>query len=263
MTSRVVYAVSFAGLLTLSSVGLITILLSLGAARLGAFGGSLVFGALVEGLVYLALSLWLARDLTSPGARLGLVPVPVVLLLLGVGLGIALHGPADFIEALVERWLPLPDAVALERVRRLSPSDPLERASLLAAAAALVPLVEELFFRGSLLAWLERVSTPRVAAWLCAVCFTLSHAEPRSWPALGLVASALGFLRWASGALLPCILLHATFNATTLAVLFVQSPKALAHSEPAWWPFLGGSVLSAGLLLGAWRLRQPAPRFAQ
>lgn len=263
MTSRVLYAVSFAGLITLASVGLITVLLSLSAARLGAFGGSLVFGALVEGLVYLALSLWLARDLGSPRAQLGLLPVPPVVLLLGVGLGIALHGPADFVEALVERWLPLPDAVALERVRRLSPSAPVERALLLFAAAALVPLVEELFFRGSLLGWLERASTPRVAAWLSGICFTLSHAEPRSWPALGLVASALGFLRWASGALLPCILLHATFNATTLAVLFVQSPKALAHSEPSWWPFLSGSALSAALLLGVFRLRQPRLGFAE
>jgi membrane protease YdiL (CAAX protease family) len=102
-----------------------------------------------------------------------------------------------------------------------------------------------------------------VAAWLSGICFTLSHAEPRSWPALGLVASALGFLRWASGALLPCILLHATFNATTLAVLFVQSPKALAHSEPSWWPFLSGSALSAALLLGVFRLRQRRLGFAE
>lgn len=255
MTSRVLYALAFTGLLTLASLFLITALISLGAARFPALGGSLLFASLVEVVVYLALAAWLSRDFTSPKAALGFVRVPFELLLLGVGLGLALHGPADFVETQLERWLPLPDAVLFERARRLSPSAALDRASLLFAAAAVIPLVEELFFRGALLGWLENASTRRAAAWLSGISFTLSHAEPRSWPALGLVATALGLLRWASPGLLPCILLHATFNATTLAVLFVQPRETLGRSEPSWPLFTLGSLLSVVILQRAWRTR--------
>jgi membrane protease YdiL (CAAX protease family) len=176
-------------------------------------------------------------------------------LLVGAGLGITLHGPADFVESMVERLLPLPDSVLIERAVRLAPSSLVERVVLMLSAAGAVPLAEELFFRGALLAWLERATSLRVAAWVSAVCFTLSHAEPRSWPALSLVAGVLGLLRWAGQGLRPCILLHATFNATTLAVIFAQPRAALGRTEPSWPPFLVGSVASVALLMLAWRAR--------
>lgn len=252
---RTLYAVGFACVLTLGSVFLIGALSSLLVATFPALGRGLAFAALVETAVYLGLACWLVRDFEVPRARLGLGPASLELLLVGAALGVALHGPADFVETWVERWLPLPDAVLFERAARLSPSSLGERALLLLAAAALVPFVEELFFRGALWAWLARASSARFAVWVSGVCFTLSHAEPRSWPALGVVAGALGALRWASPSLLPCILLHATFNATTLAVIFAHPREALGRTQPSWLLFALGGAASVALLLRAWRAR--------
>jgi membrane protease YdiL (CAAX protease family) len=250
-----VYALSFAAALTLGGVFAIGVVVSLIARSFPAAEHGLMLAVLVELAVYGAFAFWLQRDFEAPRAELGLGRVSLELLLLGAALGIALHGPADFVEAWVERWLPLPDFVLFERASRLSPSSISERAWLMLAAAGLVPLAEELFFRGALLAWVGRATTLGFAGWVSAACFTLSHAEPRSWPALGVVAGALGVLRWSSQSLLPCILLHATFNATTLAVIYAQPRESLGRSEPSWLLFGVGGVLSVALLLRAVRGR--------
>lgn len=255
MNSRVPYALGFAGLLTLAGVFLIGALSSLLLGSFPGAGHSLALAALVEVAVYVGFSFWLARDFDAPRARFGLGPASLELLLIGAALGVALHGPADFVEGYMQRWLPLPDGVLFERASRLSPSSLSERAVLLLAAAGLVPLAEELFFRGALPAWLGRATNLRLAFWASAACFTLSHAEPRSWPALGVVALALGLLRWASISLLPCILLHATFNATTLAVIFAQPREALGRTEPSWLLFAVGGAASVALLARAFRAR--------
>lgn len=255
MTSRVPYALAFAAVLTLGGVFAIGVAMSLIAGTFPAAGRSLLLAALVEVAVYGGLSAWLLRDFEAPRAHLGLGSTSLELLLLGAALGVAMHGPADFVEAWIERWLPLPDAVLFERANRLSPSSVPERAWLLLAAAGLVPLAEELFFRGALWAWVGRATSLRLAGWVSAACFTLSHAEPRSWPALAVVAAALGLLRWWSRSLLPCILLHATFNATTLAVIYAQPRESLGRSEPSWLLFGLGGALSVALLFRAWQRR--------
>lgn len=257
MNLRALPALTFAASLTFAGILAIGALLSLLARALPGVGNSLLLAAAVEGVVYVGLSVWLARGWRAPLAELGLCSTSVELMLLGAALGVALHGPADFVEAHMERWLPLSESVFAERARRLSPDALGERALLLVAAAGLVPLVEELFFRGALLGFLRRTTSLRLAAIASGACFTLSHVEPRSWPALALVASALGWLRSASQSLLPCILLHATFNATTLAVIFAQPRAALGRSEPSWLLFAVGLAFSVALLVRA-RRSQPA-----
>ncbi|MGN0995551.1 MAG: lysostaphin resistance A-like protein [Candidatus Ventricola sp.] len=86
-------------------------------------------------------------------------------------------------------------------------------------SALLVPVLEELFFRGYLLHALERYGRGR-AAWVSALCFALAHmgGVPHVWllyTAMGLLLSALT-LR--TGSLLAPVLVHGVYNLTLIVL---------------------------------------------
>ncbi len=80
------------------------------------------------------------------------------------------------------------------------------------------PLVEELVFRGICLTWLSGCMKPMHAAVALSVVFGLSHGHP-IW---ALYAMFMGFafsvLRIRTGSVLPCIVAHFAFNATSLVI---------------------------------------------
>jgi membrane protease YdiL (CAAX protease family) len=257
--SAVWVAFGFAVAATLTATFALGVGLSLLAQIWPAAGRSLLAAAVVEVGVYTALALALVRAFQSSTTPLssafGLTRVSPRLLLFGALLGLALHGPADFVEAVVEGFFPYPDAVLVARAERLLPPSSAERVGLFVLVAGFVPLIEELFFRGALFGILSRALAETSTLLVTSLCFTLSHAEPRSWPALSLVALVLGGLRAASGSLLPGILLHAGFNATTLAMIFAHPANAFARSAPSWPLASAGLLLCMGLSLGVWQQR--------
>ncbi|MGC4090472.1 MAG: CPBP family intramembrane metalloprotease [Polyangiaceae bacterium] len=243
--SLTLLGVGFAAAVTLGAVFALGFSISLVGSLWPASRSHLTVAALVEVLVTLGLSL----ALVSFGEmRAALARAQWRWILLGCALGVLLHGPADFVEAWVQQTWPVSDAVWRERVLRLSPAAPLERSALFALVALAVPVVEELFFRGALFSRLHAALSPALNAGVTSLCFTLSHVEPRSWPALSLVAAALGVVRLWTQSLLPCILLHATFNATTLSVVFLSPRAALQPSEPSLPAALVGGLASVALL---------------
>lgn len=240
-------ASAFAVLLTLASVIALGLGVSLLSALWPAARGHLVLAATVEVLVYLGFSRALAG-----GARLGaLVPFtwpswPV--LASAALLGVFLHGPLDFVEAWVQRWAPLPEQLLRERALALQPELGIERVALFVLVAGAVPVVEEVFFRGALFARLGPLLGALGTLLVTSVCFTASHGEPRSWPPLLAVAFVLGVLRQWNGSLWPPVLLHATFNATTLAVVFMTPRGAFERPEPSLLAASVGTLLSAALI---------------
>ena len=232
----------------------LSLVVGYGALLLGSLlprlAGSLGAASLVEALVYVSASLFVVKRLDGRLASnlFGSERPSAGALFAGAGLGLALHGPADFVEAWVETWFPLPPSVTAERIARLLPPTLAERATLLICVAIIVPLVEELFFRGALFAALGRVAGVTAALACSALAFTVSHAEPRSFAALSLVAVVLGILRLATGSLVPCLLLHASFNATTLLLLFT-GPGEIGPPRPSLPSFVVGSVLTILFLI--------------
>lgn len=103
--------------------------------------------------------------------------------------------------------------------------DHLLTALTLAHVALLVPVAEELIWRGLLQAGLRGAAGPRAAVVVTAALFTLVH-----WPALAddgratglamllVLACALGILRERTGSTLAPMALHALFNATNVAI---------------------------------------------
>jgi membrane protease YdiL (CAAX protease family) len=84
----------------------------------------------------------------------------------------------------------------------------------------LVPLLEELFYRGVLQGRLQQVMPPSHAILLISVLFTLSHSQYHQPTLINLATAvfvfgsslAFGWLYWKTGSLLPAVVLHAAIN---------------------------------------------------
>ncbi len=81
-------------------------------------------------------------------------------------------------------------------------------------------IVEEIGFRGLIQHWLQPAIGPWKAILMTSVLFSLIHFSLLSAPYLFLVGVYLGWLRWKSGSLYPCIIVHFLHN---LAVVLIDS----------------------------------------
>ena len=136
----------------------------------------------------------------------------------------------------------------------MTPRGPGE-AMLSLATVALVPAVcEELLFRGVLLPALLTRQRATAAILVSAALFGALHVAPTSdggvtlyqVPQALLVGVALGVLRVRSGSLLPGILAHTLYNATTFTlVMLADSDPSLGVSLAML--FVGGAVLVLAL----------------
>jgi membrane protease YdiL (CAAX protease family) len=178
--------------------------------------GPLAFIGVVAGFVLLpkALAGW---NLIGPH--------PAALLGLGIGLGLASWLLATALEVAI--------SVAYQAVVGQPPdagqavidlANDLPPAAAFVLVAGIVPFAEELFFRGFVYSAWERERGPRFALYGSAGLFTAAHLGSSSLMvlpailALGLVLG-LAFRRWRS---LPLnVGLHGTFNAISLALLFL------------------------------------------
>lgn len=125
----------------------------------------------------------------------------------------------------------------------------------------LAPLTEEMLFRGLIL----RGFLARYARWpaigASAVLFGASHLNIYQFAAALLLGLLLGWLYERSRSLIPCIALHAAYNA---AVTWLDLQEARPGLEAAWWDptpmawLAAGSLAAAGVALLV-RLLQPRP----
>jgi membrane protease YdiL (CAAX protease family) len=98
---------------------------------------------------------------------------------------------------------------------------------LVVGAVLVAPLVEELFFRGVLIqALCFHFKLGWVAVAVSALAFGGVHAQPQDVLPLVTLAVVLGYLRLRTGALWPCILVHALFNARTMLFVILE-PEAI------------------------------------
>lgn len=114
-------------------------------------------------------------------------------------------------------------------------------------------VVEELVFRG--FAWdALRRAVPPWAAWiLTSLLFAAYHLDPLHVLALLPTAFALGWVRWTTGSVLPCIVLHAVNNG--FATWATTSGLDTSAVEGQLLPALGMFGVSVSLLGMMWALR--------
>lgn len=136
----------------------------------------------------------------------------------GAGLAIALSAANFVFQGIVHDASPPGLALGTDTARSLQGLYALYGPyGLLAVAAILTPVVEELVFRGVLLRALSRYLTFWVAALIQAAIFMRLHEDPAQYPFLFVFAMAAAWLASRSGGLLASISMHVAVN--TFAVI--------------------------------------------
>lgn len=171
--------------------------------------------------------------------------------------------PGWIAEQLMRAFPDLANQGALEAIARmLTQGSPLGRALVITTIVIGAPLLEEICFRGLLWNALERVAPggfgQALAFVVTSLAFVVAHADPIQSPALIPTAFFLGWLRWTSGSLWPCVAAHFVNNllATVFTLLSTQFDDEVSSS--IWLAAIG---LSLTLLLvgAAFALRRRPP----
>lgn len=110
--------------------------------------------------------------------------------------------------------------------------DPIDVGLVVLAAVVVAPVAEEFFFRRVLQGWLEArlpEADGAAAIGLSAAAFAAAHLGQGLAPApLFLLGIVLGVIAHRTGSIIPCILLHAAFNAVGVALLLADPAGAAA-----------------------------------
>jgi len=136
--------------------------------------------------------------------------------------------------------------------------------SLFFKAVIIVPILEEVCYRGSVLQLLRRYTSTATAVFISTAFFAITHLG-QGWGAMvnaflmGLVLAALAVR---TGSLLTAIICHAAFNfswlfligpafgITAMAVESAPASLTAAQPYPLWWIGISmGLVLAAGVML--------------
>lgn len=157
---------------------------------------------------------------------------PLVAVGLGVA-GLAICWPVVLLTSEVSGFIhqyitgePTPP-IAHATLRELAGADPADPWlwALVAAVVLLVPMVEEVLFRGAIQGCLRGMTrSPWVAIVLASVVFGAMHigaAEGVAIPGLIVFGTGLGIVYERSGSLLAPMVMHGLFNAGNIAVLFI------------------------------------------
>ena len=148
-----------------------------------------------------------AADLRIAAAGVALLVAPLLAL-------------AGLLNILVPYAHPVIDFMRLHR-------DPWSIAMVTASAVVAAPLAEEFFFRRVLQGWLEKRlpdHDARAAVAVAAALFAFAHVgQGLAFVPLLPLGLVLGFIARRTGSIVPCILLHALFNAVSVALLVWQT----------------------------------------
>jgi membrane protease YdiL (CAAX protease family) len=97
----------------------------------------------------------------------------------------------------------------------LSSRDPIALGLMAFTAVVLAPLFEEVIFRGALLPVLTESVGVFWGVVLSGLTFGLAHISIGELAPLTVLGIGLALMRLSSGRLLPCVLMHALWNAVT------------------------------------------------
>jgi membrane protease YdiL (CAAX protease family) len=176
-----------------------------------------------------------------------------------LGLAYLVLGLAIAMLGMMGGWM---DEAVARHTREL-PSGP----AMLIFGLVLAPLIEELFYRGSLQRSLERAAGPIPAILLTAAVFALAHDELVRFPNLWAGGIVLGVTAYTTRSVWPGVLMHMINNSGAYAIGMLLPLQSVAEVR-AWLNAHGGVpmlvlVLLASAATGAGLLLRLRERTAQ
>ncbi len=168
-------------------------------------------------------------------------PASAASIVLAGGLGASVYPALNVLDTLVARRFPLPPD-AHEHLATLLATPTLGRRVFLAASLlVLMPIAEEVFFRGVLFGGLRRGRNAGVVILGTAVCFAAARAEVPSFASVLALGLLLGWLRDRCGSIVPTVVAQAAFFAVPI-VPILRGRDPLADEVYSRAVILGGLV---------------------
>lgn len=175
---------------------------------------------------------------TSVRQVLALRRPAIVVLLLVVLVGLALAIPATWLEQLVAQKFPATpkDTEAIEKLL----ATPAKRWILVASLCFIMPVCDDLLFRGALFTLLKRTARLDTVVFATATFNLLFTLDPRRFPSLFAMLLAAGWIRAMTGSVVPTIAFRVAFFA------ILEAPFVLGRDgPPTTRPILAASLLVA------------------
>jgi uncharacterized protein len=199
-----------------------------------------------QAVAYL-VTLFLILRVHAPDAGVrdfvGMRPTSTIFYPLAVLLGLSLQAPADALFTMIERRFPMEDHLTAS----FTAATPPMRAAMALCIILFGPMLEEMLFRGALFKPMLKTNPASTVISVTAILFALAHLSPQTWLPIALLGLVLGFIRRASGSLVPSMLVHATFNAVPFYRMAAHPGAPDVTPAPA---LVIGSAAAALLLLG-------------
>lgn len=177
----------------------------------------------------------------------------------GVVVGLAILLPVNEIYMVIVSRYP-GDVPAEQLIETLRESSTGRLVAMGLVFVVLIPILEEVFYRGALFRPLLKHMGPLGAVAVTGLLFASAH-ETRAVLPIAIAGFVLGFVRWQSGSIVPSILLHMTFN----AVPFYESVEEARGGGPPSidrvpleWVALAALVAVALLFGGRWFAQRTA-----
>ncbi len=170
--------------------------------------------------------------------------VPILVLLLAVAIGACLYPAASWLDAVVAKRFPTrpEDAEALGRLMTASTTG--RRVFMAAAFVVIMPVAEEIYFRGILFGGLRPGRTPGMVILGTSIFFAMAHPDPRTFASVMMLGAMLGWMRDRTRSIVPTILAQAAFFAVpVLPILRGGDPMADEVFTRSW--ILGGLAAAA------------------
>jgi membrane protease YdiL (CAAX protease family) len=153
-------------------------------------------------------------------AALGYTAPAPVWAVRGVAAAFAALPAAYMLQALLQPVLGTKSAMNLQQYFGGADFTVVHAAAVLLYGGFLVPLAEELLFRGLLFRWLRQRLDFWAAAGISAAAFGIAHQRPDQMVIAGLLGLPMAWLYEKSRSLAPAILMHQTYNSLVLMLTF-------------------------------------------
>lgn len=207
-----------------------------------------------------SIVMWLVLRVHAPDAgvrdAIGLRPMALTDFVIAAIAGAALCPPLSTLNDLVLRKWPY-DPADLEAFWKLVARS--SRIELVLALFVVIPISQELFFRGILFERLQRSVTPATTVFTTALLFAYSSLDLRAMPSLLILGTALSYLRSRSGSVLAPVMAQLAYWAVDGIPIFRGCDPSVHVIFSAKWIGAGAITALASLLVCGLSHREKMP----